>query len=40
VLQFLTNTSAIGGTIISIAINAVVLWYLYQPNVKAAFGRS
>jgi uncharacterized membrane protein (DUF2068 family) len=40
VLQYLNNTSAIGGTIISIAINAVVLWYLYQPSVKAAFGRS
>jgi hypothetical protein len=40
VLQYMNNTAAIGGTILSIAINAVVLWYLYQPNVKAAFGRS
>ncbi|SRR6266542_2548611 len=40
VLQYINNTSAIGGTIFSIAINAIVLWYLYQPNVKAAFGRT
>jgi uncharacterized membrane protein (DUF2068 family) len=40
VLQYINNTSALGGTIFSIAINAIVLWYLYQPNVKAAFGRT
>jgi hypothetical protein len=39
-LQFLNNTSNIFNAIFSIAINLVVLWYLYQPNVKAAFGRS
>jgi hypothetical protein len=39
-LQFLNNTSNLFGAIFSIAINLVVLWYLYQPNVKAAFGRS
>jgi uncharacterized membrane protein (DUF2068 family) len=40
VLQYINNSSALGGTIFSIAINAIVLWYLYQPNVKAAFGRT
>lgn len=28
------------GSIVSIVIWAVVLWYLWQPQVKAAFGRS
>jgi hypothetical protein len=40
VLQYINNSSALGGTIFSIAINAIVLWYLSQPNVKAAFGRT
>jgi len=28
------------GGIISIVISAIILYYLFQPNVKAAFGRS
>ena len=27
------------GSAVPAVIAAVVLWYLYQPNVKAAFGR-
>jgi len=40
VLQFLNNTTQIVSLVISLAIAAVILWYLYQPHVKAAFGRT
>ncbi len=40
VLQFLNDSSQLVGTVISLAIAALILWYLFQPNVKAAFGRS
>jgi hypothetical protein len=40
ILQVVNNTTNILNAIFSIAINLVVLWYLYQPNVKTAFGRS
>lgn len=30
----------IGGQIIGIAISAVILYYLFQPNIKAVFGRA
>lgn len=32
--------SPIFGEVIGIAIAAFVLWYLFQPDVKAAFGRA
>jgi hypothetical protein len=43
--QSLTNdpaaiVSGIAAQIVSIAINGVILYYLYRPNVKAYFGRS
>ncbi|HLA65838.1 MAG TPA: hypothetical protein VK600_04565 [Candidatus Saccharimonadales bacterium] len=40
IIQYINNNSNLVGTIISIAISAVILYYLYQPSVKAAFGRS
>jgi hypothetical protein len=40
VLQFMSDTRQIVSLIISVAIAGVILWYLYQPHVKAAFGRS
>jgi hypothetical protein len=40
-LQFLNNTGGgITSLIISIVISGVILYYLFQPHVKAAFGRS
>ena len=30
----------VGGQIISIAISAIILYYLFQPNIKAVFGRA
>jgi uncharacterized membrane protein (DUF2068 family) len=40
ILQFINNTNNAASTVISIAISAAIIWYLYQPNVKAAFGRA
>lgn len=40
VLQFMNDQSGIVSLVISLAISAVILWYLYQPHVKAAFGRA
>lgn len=40
ILQFLNNSTQLVSAIVSIAISVVVIWYLYQPNVKAAFGRT
>ena len=40
VLQFLNNTSNIASLVIGIGIAAFILWYLFQPSIKAAFGRS
>ncbi len=40
ILQLTQGTQEIVGAIISIAISAAILYYLYQPDVKAAFGRS
>ena len=39
-LQLVQNTTPIVSAIISIAISAVILYYLFRPEVKAAFGRS
>jgi uncharacterized membrane protein (DUF2068 family) len=40
ILQFLNNSTQLVSAIVSIAISVVVIWYLYQINVKAAFGRA
>ena len=40
VLQFMNNSSNVISLVISLAIAGVILWYLYQPHVKAAFGRA
>lgn len=40
VLQFMNNNSNVVSLVISLAIAGVILWYLYQPHVKAAFGRA
>jgi uncharacterized membrane protein (DUF2068 family) len=40
VLQFANDSTQIVSLVISIAIAGVILWYLFQPHVKAAFGRT
>jgi uncharacterized membrane protein (DUF2068 family) len=40
VLQFMNDTRQFVSLVVSIAIAGVVLWYLFQPHVKAAFGRT
>lgn len=40
ILQFVNDSTQLVSAIVSIAISAAVIWYLYQPNVKAAFGRA
>lgn len=40
VLRVLTAHGAWGGAIVSIAISGVILYYLFTPDVKAAFGKS
>ncbi len=40
ILQYINNSANALGTVVSIAIAGVVLWYLFQPHVKAAFGRT
>lgn len=30
---------SIGGTIVGLTIDGIILWYLYRPNVKSYFGR-
>ena len=40
VLQFMNNTTQIVSLVISLAIAGLILWYLFQPHVKAAFGRA
>jgi hypothetical protein len=39
-LQLTQNMTTIGSALISIVISGVILYYLFQPDVKAAFGRS
>lgn len=39
-LFWFTQGQNIVSTLISLAISGVILYYLYQPDVKAAFGRS
>lgn len=38
-LQFANDQANLVSVIISLAIAGVILWYLFQPHVKAAFGR-
>jgi hypothetical protein len=43
VIQAVLSNNIVGsltGSIVSIVIWAVVIWYLWQPQIKAAFGRS
>lgn len=40
VLQFMNNSANVVGLVISLAIAGVILWYLFQAHVKAAFGRT
>lgn len=40
VLQFMDNSTNVVSLVISLAVAGVILWYLYQPHVKAAFGRA
>ena len=40
VLQYINDSTQLVSAIISIAISVAILWYLFQPHVKAAFGRS
>ncbi len=39
-LQFANNSSNITSLVIGLGIAAFILWYLFQPHVKAAFGRT
>lgn len=39
-LFWFTQGADIVSTLISVALSGVILYYLYQPDVKAAFGRS
>jgi hypothetical protein len=34
------DSTQLVSAIVSIAISAAIIWYLNQPNVKAAFGRA
>jgi hypothetical protein len=40
IVQYVNNNTNLVGTIIGIAIAGAIIYYLFQPNVKAAFGRS
>ncbi|HEX2193483.1 MAG TPA: DUF2127 domain-containing protein [Candidatus Limnocylindria bacterium] len=40
VVQYVNNPNQLVSAIISVAIAAFILWYLFQPHVKAAFGRA
>jgi hypothetical protein len=40
IVEYINNSANLSGTIISIIIAAAILYYLYQPSVKAAFGRA
>ena len=40
VLQFMNDTTNVVSLVISLAIAGVILWYLNQPHVKAAFGHA
>ena len=40
VLQFMNDGSNVVGLLFSLAIAGIILWYLFQPHVKAAFGRA
>jgi len=38
-LQFVNGGSNVAGLVITLAIAAFILWYLFQPHVRAAFNR-
>jgi hypothetical protein len=39
-LQYLNDNTLLVPMLVSAVIPAVILWYLFQPDVKAAFDRS
>jgi uncharacterized membrane protein len=39
-LQFMNDPNTLFNMVVSIAIAAVIIWYLYQPHVRAAFRRA
>jgi uncharacterized membrane protein len=39
-LQFMNDPNQLFNMVVSIAIAAVIIWYLYQPHVRAAFRRA
>lgn len=40
VLSLLTGNATILSVLLSLVISGVILWYLFRPEIKAAFGRS
>ena len=40
VLQYANDNTQLVSMVLSIAIAGVIIWYLFQPHVKAAFGRA
>lgn len=40
VLQYLNDTTQLFSLLVDVALAGFILWYLFQPHVKAAFGRS
>ena len=38
--QWIEGQSQLPGLIVSLAISLFIVWYLYQPHIKAGFGRS
>ncbi len=39
VLEFLTGYSSILSVLVSIVVSGIILYYLYQPSIKALFGQ-
>ncbi len=39
-ILFVTQGQSVGSEVVSILISAAILYYLFTPNVKAAFGRA
>jgi hypothetical protein len=40
VLQFVNNGAALTSTVVSVLVAAAIIYYLLQPHVRAAFGRT
>jgi uncharacterized membrane protein (DUF2068 family) len=39
-LSLISGNASIVGAVISLIIPGVILWYLFRPDIKAAFGRA